>query len=183
MALALLGLGGVLGAVGQGARVVVGLKKDWEAASKDDRLKELDTREEELHVEIRRIVTREKEIDKALADLKATQSTTQGQTPPSPGPLNAELESISQRKERLLREKAVVLDQRRTRRWFSGFELFTSLLIAFVVGAIAGMLAGMAAVDSDTGIDQKTMLTIIGAGYAGTDFIEGFMKSSAPYPK
>jgi hypothetical protein len=29
-------------------------------------------------------------------------------------------------------------------------------------------------------IDQKTMLTIAGAGYVGTDFIEGFMKSNLP---
>lgn len=173
-ALALLGLGALLGGVGQGARVIVGLKKDWQAASSDERAKELGERDEELHQEIKKLVAREKELDKANTD---TKTGSQGSTD---NPTAAERKGIAERKGLLLTERAMVLEQRRGRRWFSSGELLISLLISFVIGAMAGILAGMSFVEADSGIDQKTMLTIVGAGYAGTDFIEGFMKSNLP---
>jgi hypothetical protein len=49
-----------------------------------------------------------------------------------------------------------------------------------VIGTIAGVLVGMSLVDSDTGIYQRSLLTIADAGYTGTDFIEGFIKSNLP---
>jgi len=38
---------------------------------------------------------------------------------------------------------------------------------------------GMSGVDSEL-VDQKMMTAVLGAGYAGTDFIEGFMKKYMP---
>jgi len=48
-----------------------------------------------------------------------------------------------------------------------------SLFIAFAVGGIAGVLAAVGSVDIT--IDKTTILAFLAAGYAGTDFIEGFM--------
>jgi H+/Cl- antiporter ClcA len=60
---------------------------------------------------------------------------------------------------------------------FRSAELFTSLGIAVAVGAIAGILSALMNVNFD---DPKTLLAFIGAGYSGTDFIEGFMKKALP---
>ncbi|MBI3716553.1 MAG: hypothetical protein HY255_11220 [Betaproteobacteria bacterium] len=63
---------------------------------------------------------------------------------------------------------------------FSGATLMTSLFIGFV----AGVLAVISLPDMDPNCtikDCKTlMVTLIGAGYAGTDFIEGFIKKYLP---
>jgi hypothetical protein len=177
MALTLLGLGGVLGAVGQGARVIVGLKKDWEAASKDERMKELAAREEELRQKLKEVEAREKEAEKKLKDAKAVSGNTDNVAVVT---ARNDMSDVTKEKEALMTAEANVLTQRRERRWFSPAELLTSLLIATVIGAIAGVLAGISLVEAETGIDQKTMLTIAAAGYAGTDFIEGFMKSNMP---
>lgn len=48
-----------------------------------------------------------------------------------------------------------------------------SLFIAIVVGGVAGVLV---ALSSNTFVlDNSTIIALIGAGYAGTDFIEGFV--------
>src|SRR5258707_148941 len=61
---------------------------------------------------------------------------------------------------------------------FKAQELFVSLGIAILVGSIAGILS---AVTTDTtAYDSKTLTALIGVGYAGTDFIEGFMKKALP---
>lgn len=60
---------------------------------------------------------------------------------------------------------------------FSTSTLVVSLLIGFVAGVLA--LIGTSGIDTEL-IDKNTMLAIIGAGYAGTDFIEGFMKKNLP---
>jgi hypothetical protein len=60
---------------------------------------------------------------------------------------------------------------------FSTQQLVTSLLISLTIGGIAGVLAWIQV----GGIhDTNGILALIGAGYAGTDFIEAFMKRSLP---
>ena len=53
-------------------------------------------------------------------------------------------------------------------------QLALSFFIAFAVGAIAGILAAVSM--DDTAVDGKIITAFIAAGYAGTDFIEGWMK-------
>lgn len=102
--LALLTLGGLLGAAGQGARAIVGLKKLSDAASaKGD----------------------------TLADC------------------------------------------------FETSQLAVSLMIGFVAGLLA-MIAMQVAGGNAFDITGQTLTTIVGAGYAGTDFIEGFMRREGP---
>jgi hypothetical protein len=60
---------------------------------------------------------------------------------------------------------------------FSWQQLLTSLGISVAVGAIAGVLSGLAiAHDYDT----KALLTFVGAGYSGTDFVEAFARKALP---
>jgi len=92
-------LGAFLGAVGQGARAIVGIKKEWEAAS---------------------------------------------------------------------------LSQKEWKDWFDPRELVLSLMI----GGIAGSLGAVLLFGAE--IDQEFLLTMVVVGYAGTDFIEGFMKTRVP---
>ncbi|MBK7553443.1 MAG: hypothetical protein IPI55_02265 [Flavobacteriales bacterium] len=56
---------------------------------------------------------------------------------------------------------------------FRPAELLFSLLIAMVVGAVAGVLAAVTAGEWQGG---EMITAFIAAGYAGTDFIEGWMK-------
>lgn len=63
----------------------------------------------------------------------------------------------------------------------SGFQtsqLVISLFISFAIGAIAGVLAAVM-VDGVT-FTTSVVLSFITAGYAGTDFIEGFIKKNPP---
>jgi hypothetical protein len=53
-------------------------------------------------------------------------------------------------------------------------QLALSIFIAFGVGAIAGVLAVVTT--DNIQFTKSTILAFIGSGYAGTDFIEGFMK-------
>ena len=55
-------------------------------------------------------------------------------------------------------------------------QLALSLLIGFAVGAIAGVLAAVSSVN--TQFSKSVIIAFIAAGYAGTDFIEGFMKNN-----
>jgi hypothetical protein len=59
---------------------------------------------------------------------------------------------------------------------FDAKELLTSLAIAVAVGAIAGILSAVVTTDITT---TKAMPALMGAGYSGTHFIEGFMKKAA----
>jgi len=59
---------------------------------------------------------------------------------------------------------------------FSPSTLIVSLIIGFVAGVLA--FIGIAGLDAEL-VDQQQMLATLGAGYAGTDFIEGFMKRTA----
>lgn len=61
---------------------------------------------------------------------------------------------------------------------FETSSLFISLLIGFLAGALA-----VVALSGDSGsleINKQIILGLIGAGYAGTDFIEGFIKKYMP---
>jgi hypothetical protein len=53
-------------------------------------------------------------------------------------------------------------------------QLALSLFIAFAIGAIAGVLA--AVTSTELSFSKTTIIAFIAAGYAGTDFIEGFIR-------
>jgi len=55
---------------------------------------------------------------------------------------------------------------------FNAQELWTSLGIAVAVGAVAGIVSSISTADITS---TKAMLALMGAGYSGTDFIEGIM--------
>lgn len=58
-------------------------------------------------------------------------------------------------------------------------RIMISLVLGLIVGAVAGILIIVDNPAND--LSQSTALTaIIAAGYAGTDFIEGFMRKSMP---
>lgn len=62
---------------------------------------------------------------------------------------------------------------------FRATQLVMSLGIALLIGAIAGVLAAVGTVEKP--MESKALIAaLIAAGYAGTDFIEGFMKRSLP---
>jgi hypothetical protein len=108
-------LGAVLGAVGQGFRVVVGLKKQMEAAR----------------------------ILKAQGNGVATSKS------------NEKWEG-----------------------WFDGKQLSISIMISLIVGAVAGIIGVFDLMGKE--ISREALISIVALGYAGTDFIEGFVKSKGP---
>lgn len=55
--------------------------------------------------------------------------------------------------------------------WFDWKLLITSLMI----GGIAGSIGAITMIDKEV-IDKQTLITLFTIGYAGTDFIEGFIK-------
>jgi len=57
---------------------------------------------------------------------------------------------------------------------FDARQLWISILISFLIGTIAGILGVINYIDQ--AITKEFLFTIIGIGYAGTDFIEGFIK-------
>jgi hypothetical protein len=59
---------------------------------------------------------------------------------------------------------------------FDGKRLLVSLGISVAVGALAGLLAAFQAA---TPWDKSVLLSLLGAGYAGSDFIEAFMKRAS----
>lgn len=61
---------------------------------------------------------------------------------------------------------------------FKTRQLVMSLFIAFAIGAISGVLAAITKVNST--ITQAEVTAFVAAGYAGTDFIEGFIKKNNP---
>jgi hypothetical protein len=58
----------------------------------------------------------------------------------------------------------------------------STLIISLLIGFIAGALAIVGIVDTSAPVapDKELVLTLLGAGYAGTDFIEGFIKKYLP---
>jgi NADH:ubiquinone oxidoreductase subunit 6 (subunit J) len=59
--------------------------------------------------------------------------------------------------------------------WFNAKQLWVSLVISAVVGAIAGTLGVVGLMGGQTTLNPQTLVGLITAGYSGTDFIEGFM--------
>jgi hypothetical protein len=55
--------------------------------------------------------------------------------------------------------------------WFDGREL----LVSFVLGSVAGILAAIWQYGPDVQITRDLLLGFAGAGYAGADFIGGLM--------
>ena len=64
---------------------------------------------------------------------------------------------------------------------FETQQLVLSLIIAFAVGAIAGVLAAVTNINTE--FSTSLIFTFIAAGYAGTDFIEGFMRKNSNITK
>lgn len=62
---------------------------------------------------------------------------------------------------------------------FETHTLVTSLLIGFVSGVlcVVGLWDKIA-----NGVDSQMAMAILGAGYAGADFIEAFMRKNLPEP-
>lgn len=48
-------------------------------------------------------------------------------------------------------------------------------LVSLFIGFIAGVLAVLSMEVPDDGFDRNSLVVLLGAGYAGTDFIEAFM--------
>lgn len=61
---------------------------------------------------------------------------------------------------------------------FEGSRLILTLLIGFIAGALA--IIGLSGTIDLKAFTSENIVTLIGAGYAGTDFIEGFVKKSIP---
>ena len=70
--------------------------------------------------------------------------------------------------------------------WFHWSELLVSLMISFPIGVLVGIAFGAMFAQPVNGIANfviaypLNMLSIIASGYAGTDFIEGFMNKYVP---
>jgi putative chitinase len=57
------------------------------------------------------------------------------------------------------------------------------LTISLIIGFVAGVLASITfKIAGSTSISQETVSGLLAAGYAGTDFIEGFMRKADPTP-
>lgn len=65
---------------------------------------------------------------------------------------------------------------------FDPVRLRTSLLIGLLVGIVSGVLAAVEQVDTAQ-LTKSIYISFIAAGYAGTDFIEGFMGKYLPPPQ
>lgn len=62
---------------------------------------------------------------------------------------------------------------------FSPSQFFLSLMIGFIAGALAmaGLMSGLESLEK---IEGQTLMTVFAAGYAGADFIEGFVNRNIP---
>ena len=58
---------------------------------------------------------------------------------------------------------------------FDSKQMLITLMIALIVGGIAGVLVAVNSVGKINSIDKSTIIAFIAAGYAGTDLIEGFV--------
>jgi len=56
----------------------------------------------------------------------------------------------------------------------------SQLLVSLLIGAIAGMLAALPFMSQVNSLGYQTLIALLGAGYAGADFIEGFMRKVLP---
>ena len=72
---------------------------------------------------------------------------------------------------------AALREGRSFREVFSASTLAMSLLIGFVAGAL-GVLSLVANLQAN--IERQQVMLLIGIGYAGADFIEGFVRKNLP---
>jgi hypothetical protein len=56
------------------------------------------------------------------------------------------------------------------------------LVLSLIIGGLAGGLSALLILSKDEEVNRDSLLTIVVSGYAGTDFIEGFMTRKAPSP-
>ena len=54
------------------------------------------------------------------------------------------------------------------------------IVVSLMIGAAAGVIAGMLTIDQVIDISREQVLGLVAAGYAGADFIEGAMKKVLP---
>jgi hypothetical protein len=64
---------------------------------------------------------------------------------------------------------------------FLASRMFVSLMLGFIAGVLAALALGVKDLVGSTGFSGEMLLGLIAAGYAGTDFIEGFMEK-VPLP-
>ena len=60
---------------------------------------------------------------------------------------------------------------------FEGRRLGISLLIGFIAGVLGALALNVSSIPE---LANETLASLIGAGYAGTDFIEGFIRKVTP---
>ncbi len=73
---------------------------------------------------------------------------------------------------------------RQGKKWedlFEAKQLMTSLIIALTIGGVAGILGAIELLGSE--LTKECLISIIAIGYAGTDFVEGFMSVRATAQK
>ena len=68
--------------------------------------------------------------------------------------------------------EAANLANKTSRDWFNGKEL----LVSFIIGALAGILAAILHYAADVKLTKELLLGLLAAGYSGADFIGGFMQ-------
>lgn len=56
------------------------------------------------------------------------------------------------------------------------------MITSLVIGAIAGSLASVSLIDNIHAVASAQIAALLGAGYSGADFIEGFMSRAMPSP-
>ena len=56
------------------------------------------------------------------------------------------------------------------------------LVTSLAIGAIAGSLASVSLIDNIHAVASAQIAALLGAGYSGADFIEGFMSRATPSP-
>lgn len=58
----------------------------------------------------------------------------------------------------------------------------SKLFISLLIGAVAGAIAALATMDPGAKFTAQQLAGLAAAGYAGADFIEGFMQRAMPAP-
>ncbi len=66
---------------------------------------------------------------------------------------------------------------KRSREWFD----WGRMVLSFIIGASAGVLAAVFLLGSN--VNRNYLLSVIAAGYAGTDFIEAILRRYTPQIK
>ncbi len=64
--------------------------------------------------------------------------------------------------------------------WFDARRLAVSMIIGAIAGGLAGLGFVIGGTNESSILSGATLVSIVAAGYAGADFIEGFMRSRMP---